>query len=59
MRHALMIIALLALFGCGKDSAPSDDEPNAPEKPTSKLERPGLPKAPSGGLPDDLRPPRE
>ena len=56
MRRAILILALAsAVWGCGKDK-PRDDDPPAPR---SKLERPDtLPRPPSGGLPDDLRPPR-
>lgn len=72
MRHALLIAFALALFGCGDDSdtdhahehdsgpkvdaGPSPDA--GPGKPGTKLERPGLPRPPTDGLPDDLRPPR-
>jgi hypothetical protein len=60
MRHALLILALaVTVFACDDDTKPLDDDP--PSKPTtrSKLERPNtLPRPPSGGLPDELRPPR-
>ena len=51
MRHVLLIVALAtALLACGKDNE---------DNPRSRLERPGsLPRPPTRGLPDDLRPPR-
>lgn len=44
----------------GVTTKPTDAGPKTDAaKPASKLEQPGtLPRAPKGGLPDDLRPPR-
>jgi hypothetical protein len=58
MRHALLIAFALALFSCGDDTSPNADDDNGSGM-ASKLERPNtLPRPPSRGLPDELRPPR-
>jgi hypothetical protein len=60
MRALLVIAALTASFtltACGKDK----DKNPPPGNTASGLERPpgDLPRPPSEGLPDDLKPPRD
>jgi hypothetical protein len=60
---ATVLSSSLVTMACG-DDAPADPKPDAGSqtdaaRPASAaLPRPGLPRPPTGGLPDELRPPR-
>jgi hypothetical protein len=55
----IAISTLVLVVGCGKDDPPAPAAPSPSA--TSKLDKPpgDLPKPPSGGLPAELRPPKE
>ena len=66
MRNALVIVALVGLLGCDDDtsddkanSEPDSGSPDSGRNTGSQLEEPGVPRPPTDGLPDDLRPPRD